>query len=163
MIPAHAHFLVGSLLLLIARTDAQVIVNTWPFLDATSAAWTIVANGGTAVDAVVEVKRPKRHRNHAKIALCFDVMKLSYPVAKHEPVLVSTVQGRLLQLSAVPGTGWQCSSYAVMLDSCCRPVSRSICFQCRLSLFGQSCLWSFYQLRPREPALPLKQALNDSE
>ena len=35
--------------------SAQTIVNTWPFLDATAAAWDVVRSGGTAVDAVLEV------------------------------------------------------------------------------------------------------------
>lgn len=35
--------------------SAQTIVNTWPFLDATAAAWDVVRSGGSAVDAVLEV------------------------------------------------------------------------------------------------------------
>eukprot|EP00892_Ulva_mutabilis_P006099 jgi/Ulvmu1/3861/UM018_0080.1 len=42
------------LALRIFSCQAQVIVNTWPFLEATSAAWSVVGQGGTAVDAVVE-------------------------------------------------------------------------------------------------------------
>lgn len=34
---------------------AQTIVNTWPFTDATAAAWDVVRDGGSAIDAVVEV------------------------------------------------------------------------------------------------------------
>lgn len=35
---------------------AQTIVNTWPFVDATAAAWDVVRKGGSAVDAVLEVR-----------------------------------------------------------------------------------------------------------
>lgn len=35
--------------------SAETIVNTWPFLDATAAAWDVVRSGGSAVDAVLEV------------------------------------------------------------------------------------------------------------
>ena len=43
---------------------AQTIVNTWPFVDATAAAWDVVRKGGSAVDAVLEVCVYLHHSAH---------------------------------------------------------------------------------------------------
>ena len=38
-----------------------IVVNTWPFKNATAAGWAVIAGNGTALDAV-EVRRPLRRR-----------------------------------------------------------------------------------------------------
>lgn len=42
--------------LIAAETRAAFVVNTWPFVDATREAWSVLRDGGSAVDAVVAVR-----------------------------------------------------------------------------------------------------------
>lgn len=39
--------------------SARVVINTWPFKDATDAAWEVLAEGGSALDAITKGKKFK--------------------------------------------------------------------------------------------------------